>query len=149
MCLGNICRSPTAEAAAREAAAHAGVELDVDSAGTGSWHLGDPPDPRMARAAAGADLQVDGVARRVEPDDFERFDLIIAMDRTNLADLGRLAPDEAARAKLRLLRDFDPEAGGDEVPDPYYGGTEGFAEVVRIARRSARGLVDAVRAGRA
>lgn len=141
VCLGNICRSPTAEAALREAAEEAGLELEVDSAGTGDWHIGSPPDHRMTAAAERVGLTLDGAARQVTPADFERFDLLLVMDRTNLADVCALAPDEASKAKVRLFRSFDPDADGEEVPDPYYGGADGFTHVVEIARAGARGVV--------
>lgn len=141
VCLGNICRSPTAEAALREAAAEAGLDLEVDSAGTGDWHIGDPPDRRMTAAAARTGLTLAGRARQVTPDDFERFDLLLVMDRTNLDDVCALAPDEASKAKVKLFRSFDPSADGEEVPDPYYGGPDGFANVVEIVRAGARGVV--------
>jgi len=148
VCLGNICRSPTAEAALREAADDAGLQLQVESAGTGAWHVGNPPDPRMTAAAAESDLHLDGAARQVTVADFERFDLIVAMDRSNLQDLERLAPGDDARARLRLFRDYAGETGQD-VPDPYYGGPDGFREVVAITRRAAAGLVDAIANGTA
>lgn len=141
VCLGNICRSPTAEAALREAAADAGLDLEVDSAGTGDWHIGSPPDRRMTAAAADVGLTLGGAARQVTPEDFERFDLLLVMDRTNLADVCALAPDEASVAKVKLFRSFDPDADGEEVPDPYYGGLDGFAHVVEIVRAGARGVV--------
>lgn len=143
VCLGNICRSPTAEAALREALLAAGVDhVTVDSAGTGRWHLGEPPDERMRRAAAEEGLTLDGQARQVTAADLTAADLVLAMDRRNLADLRRLAPDADAAAKIRLFREFDPEAGDDlDVPDPYYGGPRGFANVVEICRRTARGVV--------
>lgn len=148
VCLGNICRSPTAEAAVREAAEEAGVDLEVDSAGTGGWHVGEPPDRRMTAAAAEDDLHLLGAARQLTVDDFDRFDLLVAMDQTNLGDLRRLAPDDEARDRIRLFRDYAREYG-EGVPDPYYGGPDGFREVVGIVRRAAAGLVDAVRDGRA
>ncbi|MDP8969006.1 MAG: low molecular weight phosphotyrosine protein phosphatase [Actinomycetota bacterium] len=143
VCLGNICRSPTAEAALREALSEAGLadRVEVDSAGTGDWHLGKPPDRRMVAAAARVGLTVDGRARRIEPADFARFDLILAMDRSNLAHVRARAPDDQARAKVRLFREFEDHADHDEVPDPYYGGEQGFVRVVDIARAGARGLV--------
>ncbi|MPZ87320.1 MAG: low molecular weight phosphotyrosine protein phosphatase [Nitriliruptorales bacterium] len=149
VCLGNICRSPTAEAAIREALAEAGLEqsIEVDSAGTGTWHLGEPPDPRMAAAAAEAGLDLSGRARQVSVDDFAEFDLILVMDRSNLEDVRGLAPDMRARERVRLFRTFEDGADGDEVPDPYYGGTGGFERVVEITRRGAQGLVDWIRAG--
>ncbi len=140
VCLGNICRSPTAEAAVREAAAEAGVDLDVDSAGTGAWHVGNPPDARMTRAAAEDDLRLTGSARQVTVDDFSEFDLVVAMDTSNEQDLHRLAPDDEARARIRLFRAYADEPGAG-VPDPYYGGPDGFAEVVRMVRRTAGAVV--------
>jgi protein-tyrosine phosphatase len=148
VCLGNICRSPTAEAAVREAAQAAGVDLHVDSAGTGAWHVGEPPDRRMTAAAAEDGLHLGGAARQVTVDDFDRFNLVIAMDRSNLRDLERLAPDDDARARLRLFRDYAGQTGQD-VPDPYYGGLHGFREVVALVRRAATGLVDAIADGSA
>ncbi|NND83596.1 MAG: low molecular weight phosphotyrosine protein phosphatase [Acidimicrobiia bacterium] len=139
VCLGNICRSPTAEAAIREAAGEMDVDVDVDSAGTGNWHVGGPSDPRMRRAAAKKGLTIESVARQVSADDFRSFDLIVAMDRRNLEDLEALAPADGT-AEVRLFRDYDPSGPG-EVPDPYYGGEAGFALVVDMCRRTARQLV--------
>lgn len=148
VCLGNICRSPTAAAAVREAAARAGVTVEVDSAGTGDWNIGRPPDPRMVAAARAVGLEIDGRARQVTQEDFDRYDLLLAMDRANLRRLLALAPSEAARRKVRLFRSFEHGAPeGAEVPDPYYGGKRGFETVVELARASARGLVGAIAAG--
>jgi protein-tyrosine phosphatase len=143
VCLGNICRSPTAEAALHEALVEAGLDgkVQIDSAGTGDWHIGQPPDRRMIAAAARVGLRLDGRARMIGPDDFERADLILVMDRSNLADVLALAPTPQAREKVRLFRAFDPDADHDEVPDPYYGHEDGFAHVVRITRAAARALV--------
>ena len=143
VCLGNICRSPAAEAAIAEAASGAGVDIEVDSAGTGAYHIGEPPDERMRRAAARAGLSISGRARQFEPADFDRFDLIAVMDRTNLRDVVAQAPDEDAIGRVRLFRSFDPEADPDglDVPDPYYGGADGFVQVVAMVRRAAAGLV--------
>jgi protein-tyrosine phosphatase len=142
VCLGNICRSPTAEAALREAADRAEVTLTVRSAGTGGWHVGAPPDPRMRAAAAEVGLELDGEAARVSASDLDDADLVVAMDRTNLADLRRLAAAAGVDTPIILFRDLDPEADpGAEVPDPYYGGPEGFAEVVALCRRTADRLV--------
>ena len=142
VCLGNICRSPTAEGVTR--ALIADLELDgdvqVESAGTGSWHVGDPPDPRSVAAAAERGVELEGEARQVGPEDFERFDLLVAMDRSNRDELLSLAPDEDAREKVRLLRELG-EGVGEDVPDPYYGGEEGFAEVVGIIERNCRALI--------
>lgn len=148
VCLGNICRSPAAAAAVREAAIAAGVDVEVDSAGLGDWNLGRPPDPRIVAAARAVGLELDGRARKVTEEDFDRYDLILAMDRANLRRLQALAPSEAAGRKVRLFRSFEVGAQeGAEVPDPYYGGRRGFEMVVELARAAARGLVDAIAAG--
>lgn len=143
VCLGNICRSPTAEAALREALEEAGLDgqVQVDSAGTGDWHIGQPPDRRMTAAAAGIGLHLSGRARRIHRDDFERADLILVMDHQNLRDVLALAPSPEAGGKVRLFREFDPDADGLEVPDPYYGGPDGCRRVVTMTRAAARGLV--------
>jgi protein-tyrosine phosphatase len=141
VCAGNICRSPAAEAAIVEAAEEAGLEVEVDSAGTGSWYIGQPPHPESVAAGARAGLLVDGRARKVIATDFDRFDIIVAMDRANLKDLIALAPSKEAQAKLRLFRTYDPEAASAEVPDPWGGPAAGYEETVRIVRGAARGLV--------
>jgi protein-tyrosine phosphatase len=143
VCLGNICRSPTAEGVLRTLAAREVPELplEVDSAGTAGYHVGEPPDPRMSEAAArrGYDLRALR-ARVVESGDFERFDLILAMDEDNLRALRRRAPAHA-HERLRLFLEFAPEAGSAEVPDPYYGGAKGFEEVLDLVESAARGLL--------
>ncbi len=142
VCLGNICRSPVAEAAVREAAEAAGADVEVDSAGTGGYHTGDPPDPRMQAAGRAAGLVVEGAARQVRAADLRTFDLVVAMDIDNLAHLERMATvDDEATATLRLFRSFDPDADGTEVPDPYYGGRDGFRDVVAMMRPAAAGVV--------
>ena len=137
VCLGNICRSPTAEAVLRYKLATAGLDgrVEVDSAGTGDWHVGEPPDPRSQRHAArrGYDLSTLR-ARRVAEEDFQRFDLILAMDEDNLADLRRLAPQGTCRAELHL---FAPV----EVPDPYTGGAVGFERVLDLIESASDGWV--------
>ncbi|GIU83707.1 MAG: acid phosphatase [Acidimicrobiales bacterium] len=145
VCLGNICRSPAAEAATRHLAAERGLPgIEVDSAGTSGWHVGEPPDPRMVRAASRRGIRLEGRARRIRPEDFDLFDLVIAMDRSNLTELRRIAPAERTE-RLRLLRAFDPEAGaGAEVPDPYYGDDSAFDEVMEIILRSCTRLLDHV-----
>jgi len=143
VCLGNICRSPTAEAALRAAAADAGVGLDVRSAGTGDWHVGSPPDPRMRAAASEVGLELHGEAQLADAPILRDADLVLAMDRSNLRDLQRLAREDGVDTPIRLFREFDPEADGDlDVPDPYYGGADGFAEVVAMCRRTAKAIVD-------
>jgi protein-tyrosine phosphatase len=143
VCLGNICRSPTAEAALREALEEAGLDrqVEVDSAGLGDWHIGKPPDRRMIAAAAEVGLRLSGRARLIQRDDFDKADLILVMDRENLRAVRALAPSPEAREKVRLLREFDSNADTLEVPDPYSGGPEGFRQVVVIVRSAVRGLV--------
>jgi protein-tyrosine phosphatase len=144
VCLGNICRSPTAEAVLRALAAREAPELalEVDSAGTAGYHIGEPPDPRTRAAALRRGYDLSALrARVVEPGDFERFDLILAMDRENLRVLRRRAP-AAAHERLRLFLEFAAPAGGPEdVPDPYYGGANGFEEVLDLVEGAARGLL--------
>lgn len=145
ICLGNICRSPTAEGVTRALAQKMGISLEIDSAGTGSWHVGEPPCDRATRHAARRGYALGGAARQVRTEDFTRFDLILAMDRQNLADLRALAP-ASARDRVQLFRDYDPEVGGPaDVPDPYYGGEDGFELVLDIVERAAAGLLERVR----
>jgi protein-tyrosine phosphatase len=151
VCLGNICRSPTAEAVMRHLVREAGLEdaIEIDSAGTGGWHVGSPPDERATDAAQRRSIVLEGAARRFSPDDFDAFDLILAMDAQNASDLLALAPSEEAAAKVRLLREFDPASDGSgdlDVPDPYYGGPGGFDEVLDLVEAATRGLIDRVRA---
>jgi len=142
VCLGNICRSPTAEAATREALIAAGLDahVEIDSAGIGAWHIGNPPDHRMRAAGRAAGLQIDGAARQVRDAELDTWDLIIAMDRRNVADLRAMAPPPV-RDRIRLFRSYDPDADADEVPDPYYGAEDGFTDVVGLCRAAAAGLV--------
>jgi protein-tyrosine phosphatase len=150
VCLGNIVRSPLAENLFRSLAEAAGVgdRFEIASAGTSGWHLGEPPDGRMRKVAAARGLNYDGRARRFTRQDFDRYDLVLAMDANNQEDLRELAPDAQARAKIRLLREFDPHGGPHKaVPDPYYGGGAGFEEVYQIVERSCRGLLEALRNG--
>jgi protein-tyrosine phosphatase len=150
VCLGNIIRSPLAENMFKKISEETGLDskYSADSAGTSSWHVGEPPDVRMRRTAAQQGWEYDGRARRFEPEDFERFDLIIAMDRSNRDDLLALASSRDKRAKVHLLRSFDPESVPDAgVPDPYHGGREGFERTYRIVERSVRGLIDALERG--
>lgn len=149
VCLGNICRSPTAEGVFRAIAAQelADLELIVDSAGTAGYHVGEPPDRRTREAAARRGYDISHLrARVVEPEDFERFDLILAMDRQNLSTLERRAPVHA-RQRVRLLLEYAPQVGVSEVPDPYYGGPNGFEHVLDLIEAGARGLCDALRTG--
>jgi protein-tyrosine phosphatase len=150
VCLGNICRSPTAEGVLKHKLRSAGLgeDVDVESAGTGSWHVGHAPDERATAAAAAREIELSGAARRFEAADFDDFDLIIAMDRQNLEDMRALAPHADAEGRLRLLREFDPtavEAGDLEVPDPYYGGPDGFEHVLDLVDRACDGLLEEIR----
>jgi protein-tyrosine phosphatase len=148
VCLGNICRSPTAEGVMRHLLVAEGLTeaVEIDSAGTGDWHVGHAPDHRSAGAASGRGIELTGAARQVAPGDFEAFDLILAMDRSNHGDLLALAPDDAARERVKLLREYDPDAvaaGELEVPDPYYGGADGFEDVLDLVTRACEGLLEA------
>lgn len=129
-------------------AAEAGLPVEVDSAGTAGYHIGDRPDPRALEAAARRGIHLPSRARQFHRDDFARFDLILAMDRSNLADLRRSAPGPDAESRLHLLRQFDPTAEHDEVPDPYYGGPDGFDLVVDLVDAACRGLLDHLRVER-
>lgn len=143
VCLGNICRSPTAEAVLRAIAAREAPDLriHIDSAGTGDYHIGEPPDSRAQAAARRRGYEMAQLrARQVHVSDFERFDLILAMDRSNLASLRQMAPP-AHRERVRLFMEFAPEADTPEVPDPYYGGPNGFEEVLDLVEEAARGLL--------
>lgn len=152
VCLGNIIRSPLAENLFRHLAEEKGVshKYIVDSAGTSAYHIGEKPDIRMRRVAAQHGLRYSGRARQFEQRDFNRFDLIIAMDLENKRDLERLARTEEEKSKIRLLREFDPEGRPtDAVPDPYYGGVQGFEETYRIVKRSCLGLLKTLEDGKA
>ena len=117
--------------------------IKVDSAGTGDWHVGDPPDRRARAVGAARGIPLSGAAQQFTAADFERYDHVLAMDRSNRDDLLRMAPGPAEKAKVRLLRSFDASASPDaDVPDPYYGGARGFEEVFDICERACRGLID-------
>ncbi|MET0284402.1 MAG: low molecular weight protein-tyrosine-phosphatase [Polyangiales bacterium] len=148
VCLGNICRSPTAEGVMAHHVRLEGLEraLTVDSAGTAAYHVGERPDRRTIATAKLHGVELPSRARQFQRDDFARFDLVLAMDTNNRDDLLRLAPDDASRAKVLLLRDFEPDAGPDaSVPDPYYGDQAGFEEVFAICQRACTGLLAHVR----
>ncbi len=148
VCLGNICRSPLAEGVFKRLAAQAGLDgrFHVESAGMGAWHVGEPPDPRSQSVALAHGVRLDSTARQFKAGDFARFDRVIALDADIAADLRRLAPGEAERRKIHLLREYDPQARGDlDVPDPYYGGRADFERVYQMIERSCRGLLEALR----
>lgn len=143
VCLGNICRSPTAAIVLRAVAAQEAreLEIDIDSAGTAGYHIGAPPDARSQEAARRRGYDMSALrARVIAPEDFERFDLILAMDQENLAVLRRRAPRER-HERIRLFLEFAPELGTTEVPDPYYGGPNGFEEVLDLIEEAARALI--------
>jgi protein-tyrosine phosphatase len=141
VCMGNICRSPTAEGVMRHLLAERGLEdeIEVQSAGTGGWHAGSPPDARSTRAAAARGITLEGAAQQVTRADFEDFDLLVAMDRDNLADLRAIAPP-GTEHKLRLLL-----GEGRDVPDPYYGGPHGFENVLDLVETACEQLLDELR----
>ncbi len=145
VCLGNICRSPLAEGVFAHLTGERGAagRYRADSAGTGGWHVGEPPDARSAVVARRHGIRLGGSARQVRGEDFREFDLIVAMDGENLRALVELRGDALGGAELALLRDYDPAAGGDlDVPDPYYGGPDGFERVFEMVRRSCVRLLD-------
>jgi protein-tyrosine phosphatase len=146
VCTGNICRSPMAEWVLRHHVAEEGLDVDVDSSGTGSWHVGDGADDRAVRTLQERGYRSAHTARQFEPEWFDQYDMIIALDRGHLRALRSMAPDEESRAKLRLLREFDPATGDDhDVPDPYYGGQEGFEEVLDLVEAATEGLLAEIR----
>lgn len=144
VCLGNICRSPTAEGVFTHVARRRGIAVRADSAGTGSWHVGDPPDARAIAAATARGYDISGLrARQVSRADFERFDLILGMDESNIAALERLRPADAETPVEPFLR----YAPGPEIelPDPYYDG--GFERMIELVEKASAGLLDAIEAG--
>jgi protein-tyrosine phosphatase len=148
VCLGNICRSPTAEAVFRHLVAAEGLSdrIRIDSAGTGDWHVGEEADPRTRHAAKRRGIAVEGRARQVTSKDFEKFDYLVAMDASNRRNLLAMAPNAELASKVHLFRDFDPESPrNSDVPDPYYGGDEGFETVLDICDAAARGLLAHIR----
>lgn len=149
VCLGNICRSPTAEGVFRDLVACEGLAdaIEIDSAGTANFHTGELPDRRSIAAARRRGITLDSRARPFDAADFVHFDHILAMDRANLEELQARAPDAEARAKVRLFRSFDPSAPPEaEVPDPYYGGPDGFDRVLDMCERACAGLLRHLRA---
>jgi protein-tyrosine phosphatase len=143
VCLGNICRSPAGEAALVEAAAAAGVAVEVESAGLGPWHVGQPPHLQVREAGRRAGLVIEGSGRQVTAaTDLDGYDLVLAMDRTNLEELRRLAPH--MRDRIHLFRSFDPDAPHPEVPDPYGLADHAYDETIGIVRAAAPHVVAAI-----
>ena len=147
VCMGNICRSPTVEGVFRRVVERelAGHAIEIDSAGTHGYHVGHPPDPRAQRAAERRGIDLSALrARRVAVEDFSRFDLILAMDPLNVTVMQELCPAEH-RSRIRLLLEFAPGVGREDVPDPYYGGSNGFEYVLDLAEEAAIGLAAFIR----
>lgn len=147
VCLGNICRSPTAEGVVRHLLSERRhpTSFEVESAGTGAYHEGESPDRRSTETAARRGITLSGAAARFDAEDFERFDWVVAMDGANKSDLLARAPSAEAAQKVVLLREWDPESTGPDdldVPDPYYGGASGFDDVLDICIRSCQALLD-------
>ncbi len=143
VCIGNICRSPMAEGYFRKVVAEAGLteRFLIDSAATGSWHIGRPPDGRAQQALSSRGIDISTQrARQVTRDDFDRFDLLLAMDRSNYVRLRNLSPSTHEH-KIELFLKFAPEMGVSEVPDPYFGGMEGFAYALQLIEVASRGLL--------
>lgn len=141
VCAGNICRSPTAEAVIRDLAGASGLSVEVDSAGTGSWNIGEPPTAQAVEVGANAGFEVSGRARKLNSADFKRFDAILVMDRSNLRDVMAAAPDAESKAKVRLFRTYDERTAEDEIPDPYGGSDEVYERTLDLIVGSAEGLV--------
>ena len=141
VCAGNICRSPAAAAAILEASGTHGLEVEVDSAGTGAWNLGEPPHPESVAAGARVGLEIVGRARRFRVDDFDRFDIIVTMDRSNLRHVTEMSRTIEDRAKVRLFRTYDPYSEEDEIPDPYGGPAEGYDAMITMVRAAASGMM--------
>ncbi|CAM5524612.1 low molecular weight protein-tyrosine-phosphatase [Streptomyces canus] len=148
VCTGNICRSPMAESVFRARVAEAGLDalVEVDSAGTGGWHEGDGADPRTVSVLEAHGYDGGHTARQFQPSWFSRLDLVIALDTGHLKALRRLAPNPQDAGKVRLLRSYDPAAGDElDVPDPYYGGLDGFEECLEMVEAASEGLLAEVR----
>ncbi|GJL80551.1 MAG: phosphotyrosine protein phosphatase [marine bacterium B5-7] len=144
VCTGNICRSPTAEGVVRDLVQQASLhqQVEVDSAGTADWHVGNAPDPRSREAARRRGIILDHlVARQIQADDFERFDYVLAMDAANIQALTEMAED-SCQSKIRLFMDFDTTFGVSEIPDPYYGGDGGFDRVLDMIEAAGAGLIN-------
>jgi protein-tyrosine phosphatase len=144
VCLGNICRSPLAESVFRHLVRERGVEseFEIDSAGTSGYHAGDRPDTRSVATARARGVRVEGQSRQIARGDLERFDYVIVMDAENLASVERMRARVGGAARVHLLREWDPDGQGGNVPDPYYGGARGFEEVHDIVERSCQNLLE-------
>lgn len=148
VCMGNICRSPVAEGVLRDKLARAGLSenVEVDSAGTHAYHIGSPPDSRSQSTARQRGIEIGGLrARVVKDDDFAKFDYVLAMDRDNLENLLDRCPQPLLRQRVQLFLDFAPRQPAREVPDPYYGGADGFELVMDLIDEAAQGLLEQIR----
>jgi protein-tyrosine phosphatase len=144
VCLGNICRSPTAEGVFQHLVNERELQpyFYIDSAGTSAWHIGEPANSKSRQTASKHGIELNSRARKFEPADLEEYDLILAMDRENLQNIRQLDNQNRFSDKIQLMRDYDPQPGDDEVPDPYYGGMDGFQHVFEVVRRSCEALLD-------
>ena len=144
VCLGNICRSPLAEAIFKHKVEARGLEdvLSADSSGTSDYHIGEPPDERTIRNARKNGITIDHYGQQFTSEHLDRYDYVFAMDNRNRESINRLAKGKNSRAKIDLIRAFDPVGKGEEVPDPYFGGERGFQEVFEMLDRSIDGLID-------
>lgn len=147
VCLGNICRSPAAEGVMQRLIREAGLQnhVSIDSAGTAGWHTGKRADPRMRAAAEARGTELSSLARQVREGDFRDFDLILVMDRSNLADIRSFSGDGRLMNKVRLFCEFCNDHDETEVPDPYYGGPEGFEKVLDLLEDGCAGILDHIR----
>ena len=146
VCLGNICRSPMAEGILRDMIRKQGLDWSTDSAGTGDYHVGEQPDKRAMKAMLDHDIDISDLrARQLHASDFEAFDVLLAMDASNLQNMRRLAPSKEHALKARLMMDHAPDHALREVPDPYFGGDEGFEEVYQMLTIACANLIDDVK----
>ena len=143
VCLGNICRSPLAEGILQHKAAAQGLEITVDSAGTGAFHIGKKPDVRSIEVAKRFKIDITNQrARQFKESDFYKYDLILAMDKSNLHNIQQLAPDESLKAKAKLILNYTPNTALTEVPDPYYGENDGFLDVYTMLDEACTNLIN-------
>jgi protein-tyrosine phosphatase len=148
VCLGNICRSPLAQGVFQDLVNREKLDqkIFISSAGTGNWHIGNLPDERMRQTAQSKGIKLESRAQQFQSKDFNRFNLVLAMDHSNLVRLSEIAPSALPKNKLMLFRSFDPESNEDQdVPDPYYGGTKGFEEVYSMVKRTCPPLLDYIK----
>ena len=148
VCLGNICRSPLAQGLFQDLVNREKLDqkIFISSAGTGNWHIGNLPDERMRQTAHSKGINLESRAQQFQSKDFNRFNLVLAMDRSNLVRLSEIAPSTLPKNKLMLFRSFDPESTADQdVPDPYYGGAKGFEEVYSMVKRTCPPLLDYIK----